>query len=228
MSLMSPNSEAWPQSVANFAEVYDISAVLGEVAAYPCDREYSREWTSRTENGADCNVSAVALCAHAGTHLDAPFHLLQKGRTLDMYPLQRFITPAQVMSVKEDEDDSIQPSALQGLETNKGKALLFQTDNSTRGLLRKAEFQEDFVYLSEEAAQLCVASGVGLVGIDYLSVDSYGDDALPAHRCLLENDVLILEGIDLQGVPPGRYLLLCLPLRIKGAEASPVRAVLMR
>lgn len=224
---MPPDSEALLQSVADFTEMYDISALIGKVAAYPDDREFSREWTSRTEAGADCNISALTLCAHAGTHLDSPFHLLPGSRTLDMYPLQRFITLAQVVSVKEEEK-SIQPFALQGLEIRTGEALLFRTNNSTRGLLKKADFRERFVYLSAEAAQLCVDSGVGMVGIDYLSVDRFGDEALPAHRCLLENDVLILEGIDLQGVPPGRYLLLCLPLRIKGGEASPVRAVLIR
>lgn len=225
-SFMSHDSEAWPQRVADFTEVHDISAVLGETATYPDDQEYFREWRSRTEDGAGCNVSALTLCAHAGTHLDAPFHLLQKGKTLDMYPLERFIIPAQVVSASDA--NSIQPSALKNLEIKKGEALLFKTDNSTRGLLRKPEFQEEYVYLSVEAAQLCVASDACTVGIDYLSVDRYGDPALPAHRCLLENDVLILEGIDLQSVTPGRYILICLPLRMKGSEASPVRAVLIR
>jgi arylformamidase len=226
VSLMSSDSETWPHRIADFAEVYDISATLGEVAAYPGDQEYFREWTSRTENGTGCNVSALTLCAHAGTHLDAPFHLMKKGKTLDMYSLERFITPAQVVSA--EEADSIQPSALQDLEIKNGEALLFKTDNSTRGLLGKRDFQEEYVYLSMEAAQLCIASGVCMVGIDYLSVDRYDDHPLPAHHCLLENDVLILEGIDLREVPPGRYLLICLPLRMKGNEASPVRAVLIR
>lgn len=223
---MSADSEARPRRFTDVTEVHDISVVLGEVAAYPGDQEYIRRWTSRTEDGADCNVSALTLSAHAGTHIDAPFHLLQKGKTLDMYSLDRFITPAQVVSA--EESDSIRPSALADLEIMRGEALLFRTDNTNRGLLRKTEFQEEYVYLSLEAAQHCVAVGISIVGIDCLSVDRYGDLALPAHHCLLENDVLILEGIDLQGVPPGRYMLLCLPLRMKGGEASPARAVLIR
>ncbi|MDM7912005.1 MAG: hypothetical protein QUS09_02820, partial [Methanotrichaceae archaeon] len=67
-----------------------------------------------------------------------------------------------------------------------------------------------------------------LVGIDYLSVDKYGNNAAPVHHLLLKNDVLILEGIDLKEVSPGEYFLLCLPLRLKGAEAAPARAVLAR
>ncbi len=89
-------------------------------------------------------------------------------------------------------------------------------------------FSEEYVCLTPDAARLCVSRGVGLVGIDYLSVDSYEDASLPVHRTLLENDILILEGIDLKDVPCGRYTLICLPLRIKDAEASPVRAVLVR
>ena len=94
--------------------------------------------------------------------------------------------------------------------------------------MHQVDFREDFISLSVQAAQICVARGVRLVGIDYLSVDKYGDDSLPVHRTLLESDILILEGIDLAAVPCGRYTLICLPLRIEGAEASPVRAVLAR
>ena len=81
--------------------------------------------------------------------------------------------------------------------------------------------------LSQEAARICAAAKAGLVGIDCLSVDGY-ESALPVHRILLNSDVLILEGIDLSAVPAGRYTLICLPLSLGGAEASPVRAVLVR
>jgi arylformamidase len=89
-------------------------------------------------------------------------------------------------------------------------------------------FCRDYVFLSSDAAELCVSYGLGLVGIDYLSVDRFEDESLPVHHILLERDVLILEGLDLCSVPQGRYLLICLPLSIENAEASPVRAVLVR
>ncbi len=221
-------SEIPPKNIPDFTEVHDISAPLGTVAAYPGDRQYSLEWLSRLEDGKDYSLSALALSSHAGTHLDAPAHLLKNGRTLDQYPVKRFIIPAQVISVDGGEQESIPSSALQHLKINPGEALLFRTGNSSVGLMRSPVFSEKFVYLSMDAARLCVAMGVSLVGIDYLSVDRYVDTSAPVHRCLLENDVLILEGIDLEAVSPGRYLLICLPIWTKDAEAAPARAVLVR
>jgi len=222
-------SEIPPKKIPDFTEAQDISACLGTVAAYPGDRQYSLEWLSRLEDGEDFSLSALALSSHAGTHLDSPAHLLKSGKTLDQYPLTRFILPAQVISANPaPPQESIPASTLQGYKINPGEALLFRTGNSSRGLLHRPDFSEKYVYLSMDAAKLCVALGVGLVGIDCLSVDRYEDDSAPVHRCLLENDILILEGIDLESVSPGRYLLVCLPLRIKDTEAAPARAVLLR
>ncbi len=223
---MSLASETIPGKESDFEEVYDISVPLEAVSVYPGDRQFSQEWMSSLKDGADYNLSALTLSSHAGTHLDAPAHLLKNGMTLDKYPINRFIVPAEVISVEGDE--SIPALAIPDLEKNKGEALLFKTQNSRRGILRSKVFSEEFVYLSLEAAKLCVSSGVSLVGIDSLSVDKYEDTSLPAHHALLENDVLILEGIDLADVPCGRYTLICLPLRVKDAEASPARAVLVR
>jgi arylformamidase len=89
-------------------------------------------------------------------------------------------------------------------------------------------FSERFVFLSGEAAAFCVRKGVGLVGLDYISIERYGDRSFPAHRQLMQSGALILEGIHLGDVSPGRYTLICLPLKIEGSEASPVRAVLLR
>ncbi len=222
-------SEIPPKKILGFTEVHDISAVLGTVATYPGDRQYSLEWLSRLEDGDDFSLSALALSSHAGTHLDSPAHLLKNGWTLDRYPLRRFILPAQVISVDDkSSEESVQVSALWNLKINPGEALLFRTGNSSRSLLQNPVFSEKFVYLSEEAARFCVAKGVSLIGIDCLSMDGYGGTSSPVHRLLLENDVLILEGIDLEAVSPGRYLLICLPIRIKDAEAAPARAILLR
>jgi len=104
---------------------------------------------------------------------------------------------------------------------------LLRTDNSRSGRSRDPVYSERYVHLSPEAAALCVAHGAGLVGIDYLSIDPPDDERLATHRILLDAGVLVLEGIDFSGVAPGRYLLVCLPLKMVSAEASPVRAVLL-
>jgi len=90
-----------------------------------------------------------------------------------------------------------------------------------------APFAPDYVYISAEAAHALVAAKVNLVGVDYLNVDRHGDHTNPAHRALLGNNILILEGLDLSRVAPGRYQLIALPLRIANGDGSPVRAVLI-
>ncbi len=207
---------------------YDISMLLGETATYPGDAPYSREIVSEVTPGAaySYNLSTMTMSAHAGTHVDSPAHFISGGKTLDQYPLERFLLPAHVISVEDDE--SVPRDALEDVDIRAGEALLFKTHNSLRGLSKKSAFTEKFVYLSIEAAQLCLDLGVSLVGIDYLSVDRYGDDTAPVHHLLLKEDILILEGIDLEAVAPGEYYLLCLPLRVQGAEAAPARAVLAR
>jgi arylformamidase len=206
-------------------DIYDISVRLGGAPLYPGDPIYGRQMVSTTESGGPCNLSEVTFSAHAGTHIDSPAHFLSWGKTIDEYPPQRFILPAHVLSVKDPH--SIKPSDLKGLAVDPGDALLFKTDNSRRGLLKTEFFSEDYVFVEPETAERCAEMGISLAGIDYLSVDRFGDSSYPAHKMMLENDILILEGIDLKDISPGRYLLLCLPLKIEG-EASPVRAVLMR
>lgn len=219
-------AEIVPNDPMVYTEIYDISAPLERAPIYPGDRPFSREWMARRDEGNGYNLSALGLGSHAGTHLDFPSHLLEGGRAQDSYSLKRFIIPTEVVCASGE--GPVLPCNLQGCRIEKGQALLFKTCNSQKRLMHQAAFSEDFVSLSLDLAQHCVADGVSLVGIDYLSVDKYGDDSLPVHRTLLENDVLILEGIDLAAVPCGRYSLICLPLSITNAEATPVRAVLVR
>jgi arylformamidase len=223
---MSHASEIALPNALDFKEMHDISVPLEAAPAYPGDDSFSRKWASRLGEGADYNLSALTLGSHLASHLDFPSHLLVNGRTQEMYPLNRFIIPAQVIAFEGDE--AIQPSAIPLHSIHKGEALLFKTRNSSQRLMHNAVFSEKYISLSPEAALLCVSLGVSLVGIDYLSVDRSEDASLPVHRTLLEDDILILEGIDLNDIPCGRYTLICLPLRITGAEASPVRAILGR
>jgi arylformamidase len=123
---------------------------------------------------------------------------------------------------------SIHPKHLKNLELKQGEALLFKTDNSMSGILISGEFTEDFVSLSPEAADFCVEKKWSLLGIDYVTIGKFGEESVDVHRKLLGHGILILEGINLKAVPPGRYTLICLPLRINGGEGSPVRAVLLK
>ena len=209
-----------------FKRVYDISVLLGlENIDYPGDDPYTREEVSSISNGAAYNLSTLTLSAHSGTHIDAPAHFLERAKTIDLYPPENFVLPAHVIHVEDVE--SIKPDSLDGLKTERGDALLFKTTNSMSGLSRSGLFSEKFVYMSEGAADMCLNLGAGLIGIDYISIDRYRDDMAPVHRKLLKEGILILEGINLKEVPSGDYTLLCPPLKMKGAEASPVRALLI-
>jgi arylformamidase len=206
-------------------KIYDISVLLGEGNIdYPGDTPYSRKIDSSINSGASYNLSTLVMSAHAGTHIDAPAHFIENAKTIDLYPPSRFILKASIVPIKDIR--SIKPGEIQGIEIERGDAILFQTLNSRSGLSRSGKFSRDYVYLTEEASEICVSSGASMIGIDCASIEMYESNGDPVHRNLLENDVLILEGLDLGGVPPGRYILSCMPLLIKGCEASPVRAVL--
>lgn len=223
---MSAASEIVLIDLPYFREVLDISVSLKNAPTYPGDKACEQEWTSSLDDGNGYSLSVISLCSHAGTHLDFPSHLLKGGRSLDSYPLNSFIVPAEVISVPGEEPAG--PSCLQDCRISKGQALLFKTANSRKGLMHRKEFTKDYVSISAELALACAAQGIGLVGIDYISVDIYADDDLPVHRILLQNNILILEGLDLASVSCGRYQLICLPLKLHNAEASPVRAALVR
>jgi arylformamidase len=176
----------------------------------------------RISRGDANNSSAVAMSLHAGTHLDAPFHFLGDGATIDELPLERFIGPAIVHTL--DADRYIEPRHVEALDLSGASRVLFKTRNSA--LLRRKDYEPDFVAFSVEAAELLAARGLELVGLDYLSVAHAGAEQVPVHRAFLTRGVALLEGIDLCDVAPGRYELICFPLKIRGADGAPCRAVL--
>ncbi|MBN1862411.1 MAG: cyclase family protein [Dehalococcoidales bacterium] len=208
-------------------EIYDISVSLGDEAIdWPGNPPYNRELISRIADGAYCDLSQITMTTHVGTHVDTPAHFIASGKNLDEYPVERWIRPAHVVSIEDKE--VISPEELKGLDIAPGDALLFKTANSSSGRSTSGVFEDDFVYISPEAARFCVAKKVGLVGIDYGSVDRRSGHDFPSHYELLGNGILILEGITLKDVPAGRYTIFCLPMKVKGAEGAPARAVLVR
>ena len=205
---------------------YDISVSLGDESIdFPGDTPYEREMAQTLEDGGDCNLSKMTMSAHAGTHMDAPFHFFSEGKTIDRFPVEKFVLSAVVVHVQNRI--SIDPVALENANVLPGEAILFKTRNSTESRIQNGIFQEDFVYLSEKGADWCLQKGVGLIGIDYNSIEKYGSKGFPVHRKILGRDIPILEGINLKSVPAGKYTLYCFPLKIGSGDGAPVRAVLM-
>jgi arylformamidase len=188
---------------------------------YPGDSPFTIAPSSCIAGGDLANVSTVTLSSHSGTHLDPPRHFSDNGIPVDEIPLERLIGKAQVveiLGVTMIGREQLSRLIVAGVER-----LLLKTDSSE--LWKRSEFKEDFTALSVDGARYLLESGVKLIGIDYLSVESVRGNG-EVHRILLDNDVLILEGINLAEVTPGEYELICLPLRIKGGDGAPVRALL--
>ena len=173
--------------------------------------------------GDAANVSRFELGAHTGTHMDAPRHFLAEGAGLDELPLDATIGPARVIPIAHPE--AILPEELEAHRLRTGERVLFRTRNSERCWI-DSQFVEDFVYISAASAQYLVQRKVRTVGIDYLSVGGFVHDGVETHQILLGAGIWLIEGLNLAAVKPGAYELVCLPLRVVGADGAPARAIL--
>ncbi len=177
--------------------------------------------TDRTSGDA-YTLSGLYMGLHTGTHMDAPCHFTEREAGTEVMPLDVTIGPARVIDFPGRAP--IGPEALCDRGIRRGQRLLLKTRNSDY-CYRTDDFCDDYVSLSPEGARWLVQRGVRLVGIDYLSIAGM-DDAAETHTVLLAGGVWILEGLDLRGIDPGRYDLLCLPLRLPGRDGAPARAIL--
>jgi arylformamidase len=206
------------------SRLYDITLPITEsMITYPGNPPVQVQPHSRIADGDDANVTALSFGSHTGTHLDAAHHFVDGGQTVDQLPLDVLLGPALVVQLPDDVR-AIGRDELARLELNGEERVLLRTRNSA--LLHKDQFDEDFAYLTGEGAEYLLELGVSLVAIDYLSIEAFDADEPEAHRTLLQREVIVVEGVDLSDVPPGRYELLCLPLKVAGIDGAPVRAVL--
>jgi arylformamidase len=168
-------------------------------------------------------VTSIEMGSHTGTHIDAPHHFVDGGRKLEEIPLEWLVGDAAVFHLPGIR--SIARRDLESLNWSGVRRVLFKTDNSERW--RDGQFHKDFVYLEPAAAKFLVERGLRLVGIDYLSVDPFGSDNHPTHFVLLPNNIVVLEGLNLSRVAPGRYHMVALPLNLQHADGAPTRVILM-
>lgn len=176
------------------------------------------------KRGDPVNDTTLSCSVHTGTHLDAPAHFHEDGKTVDLIQPDILNGRCEVVSLRGVEliGEPELLEALSGKPSGLTERILLLTDNSVRW---SPEFDEDFVGLSPDAARWIADQGIRLLGIDYLSVQPYeGSDIV--HQVLLDAEVVLLEGINLSRVDPGTYQLLCLPLKLQGVEAAPARALL--
>ena len=155
--------------------------------------------------------------------MDAPLHFIRQGIGIDKMPLDTTVGRARVIEIQDTE--SIKPEELYQYRIRSGERILFKTRNSLR-VWQTDTFIEDFVFISKEAARFLVEHKVRVIGVDYLSVGGFKRDGIETHRTLLEGGVWIIEGLDLSRVKPGKYDLICLPLKLDQGNGAPARAIL--
>jgi arylformamidase len=206
--------------------IVDISLPLrSKMPTWPGSVGLTLTQTQSIASGGQANVSRLDTDVHMGTHVDAPRHFLADGATVEAMALDHLIGPAWVSHLPGIQ--AVTASDLEAADIPAGtRRLLLRTENSVRWAT-DTEFRSDFVALTGDAARWVVDRGIRLVGIDYLSVQRF-DDGPETHRILLEACVIVLEGLNLAGVTPGAWELICLPLRLVGADGAPSRAVLRR
>ena len=203
-------------------KMYDISLSLSaNTVRWVTAQPFELIERKRMSRGDANNSSSIHTSAHAGTHVDAPFHFVSDGATIESLPLHLFICPARVCETEAVKQ--ITAADIAKLNLAGELRVLFRTRNSS--LLKKPEYDPGFVSFSVDGAKALVDLGVRLVGLDYLSVAS-ADGQVPVHRAFLDSGVVLLEGVDLSMAPPGRYELICFPIKIAGSDGAPCRAVL--
>ncbi|MEW6610714.1 MAG: cyclase family protein [Patescibacteria group bacterium] len=170
-------------------------------------------------------VSHLSFGAHTGTHLDAPRHFLAKGAPLESVALNNLVGPCRVLKLNMGKRKEVEVKDLERFKIQRGERLLFDLGNGKHLLGKK--FYQNYVAIGSDVAKLLASKKIKFVGVDYLSVERRGNPGHPVHKTLLRAGVAIIEGVNLAGVKPGTYTLVCLPLKIIGIEASPVRAILL-
>lgn len=206
-------------------KIIDISVpIYSGMPFYPGDPGAEVIPAREIAEGAVANLSLLKLGTHVGTHVDAPRHFLESGETVDNLSMDALVGPVRVLDLSELET-SVGREQLEQVGLEGVKRVLLKTSNST--LWSSSEFREDYVSLSGSAADYLVELGIALVGIDYLSIEQFNAEVFHVHHALLGAGIVILEGIDLGQVEAGDYDLVCLPLKVRGADGAPARAILI-
>ncbi len=203
--------------------IHDISTPLDAYTpVYSGDPLFTRRIESLIgKDGANYNLSSIIMSAHCGTHVDAPYHFIDKGQRIHEIPAHRWVSSALVLEVSGDR--LITAETLKDTNLRPGDSLLLKA-NADRAA---GASPDDFRAISTDAAEFLVERGINLIGIDSLSIEHYHDPGFPVHHILLGSGILILEGLRLGNIAPGRYTLIAAPLLITDGDGAPARALLI-
>ena len=207
--------------------IYDVSLpVMNGGLVYPGNPPIAITAQQSIAQGAGANVSRIDFGSHTGTHVDAPKHFFDDGAGVDTIPLELLMGPARLLAFG-DAVTSIGEAELAAHNLEGVTRLLLKTRNSKRLATGSAEFHRDYTYVAPDGAAYLARLGVRLVGVDYLSIEQFHSGHHRTHRTLLEQGIVIVEGLLLNEPPAGDYHFRCLPLRLVGLDGAPARAVVV-
>lgn len=197
--------------------------IVSGMTVWPGDEAVLVERTSSISDGSMVNISQVRMGVHTGTHVDAPLHFIDHGRSIDEVDTSLFSGWVHVVDARGKE--IIRTEHITHLVFREEKAVFFRTSYSDKTL--NGHFDKNYTGLSIEAARYLLDHGIRVIGTDALSIERFGEEDFSVHKTLLRNDVLIVEGLCLSNVVPGRYRYICMPLLLKGSDGSPARVILI-
>ncbi|HEU4356001.1 MAG TPA: cyclase family protein [Actinomycetota bacterium] len=207
--------------------IHDVSLPIGpDLPIWPGNPPVEIRANQRIIDGDPANVSELRLGTHTGTHVDPPLHFLEGEAGIDRVALDALVGPCDVVDAR-GLPGPLGPEELEPLIPAGAERVLLRTDNSELWRRLPIPFPAAYTALSAAGAAFLVRAGVRLVGTDFLSIETRGAPGHPVHTALLGAGVVIVEGLDLSAVEPGRYTLVVLPLRLVDGDGSPARAVLI-
>jgi len=205
-------------------QIYDITASISSNLPVFGKERPSITSLALLDNGDAYNLTWISVSAHTGTHADMPLHFIAGGKACDDISLGHFYGPAKVFRLSTSAD--ICEAGLRHLDIQEGDIILLDTGQSQH--LKNPTLKHDFIAITPKAANYLARKKIKTLGIDALSVDPYDTTDYSAHKTLLGNGIAILEGLVLDSVPEGEYILSALPLKIPNCDGSPVRAILVK
>lgn len=212
-------------------KIYDISLPISPVMpVWPGDPPVQLTQVSSISLGDSANVSRLTISVHCGTHIDAPKHFIDDGITIEQIPLEKLVGKVLVMEIDHSDNvisDVVLKQHPNHLMLEKAAKVIFRTRNSSLWNEFPNTFRKDYVGINAAGAVYLSQLHLDLIGIDYLSIAPY-EETLQPHQILLTHKTVLLEGLNLSGVPGGVYDLYCLPLNLPGCEGSPARAILVK
>ena len=210
----------------------DISIPLGkdipELAMETSDGEVPRSSVKRffdVEKGDKVTMSRIEMDSHDGTHIDSPLHFIKGGTSIDEMPIGTAIGPARVIEIMNEKEITVEE--LEPYRISKGERILFKTKNSPR-VYGTRVYKGDYVAITPATAEYLADIGILLVGLDFLTIADKNppENITKVHLSFLTRGIYILEAVNLDGVAPGNYELICLPIRLDKGDAGPCRAVI--